>query len=634
VVAFAHGIAQVRGGFLAISTAFTLSGFVLSALLVAGWSPPRRSTLTSIWERRARRLLPSLYAVVLLVVILQATLRVGAVPTARGDTWAALGLATNWRLAFPGEGFAPSFSQLSPLAHLWPVAIIAQVALLLPLVFVGVMTLVRRRWRIAGALFAVLAMASFAAAWITGTPGSETRDLAYYGTHTRAGEVLVGVVLAYALLTPRLQSFLSRHRVATVVRLGGLAASLVLIALWMTVPLGSAGVFRGITLLNSLLTAWVILAVTVPGPAARALGTWPLRKLGMIGFCAYLLHWPVFHVLDGSRSGLDGERLFGLRLAATLAAGAVAYAAIEYPIRRRLRVPRGSFGAALVGTAAVLAAVVLIMPVNPPANVNLTVDSSSAPGQLDVVVPAAGDQSARILVVGDQTAASIVDGFRSWNEAESDAQFRVDTHVSDDCPLGGPGIVRRFGETEEFSAQCVAWRWRLSETLDAADHDAIIVSVGAADLGERRVDGEWSHLGQPAYDRSMEREIRGLVHVLGDAGAPVLWLTTPHLRLDPAPDDPSTSWSQFEDNDPYRVDRLNSLVGAAIADLDKFDRVDLNAWLYDSPGGQFNPDIRSGEAFTDEGAHEVVSWLAPQLLSAAGVDPTTVFDDVGDSDED
>jgi peptidoglycan/LPS O-acetylase OafA/YrhL len=635
VLAFAHGVAPVRGGFLAISTAFTLSGFVLAALLLAGWSQPRRPTLTAIWERRARRLLPPLYAVVLLVVALQTAVGIGAVPTVRGDTWAALGLATNWRLAFPGEGFAPSFTDLSPLSHLWPVAIIAQLALLLPLVFVGVMAVVRRRWRIAGALFALAAMASFAAAWNTGGPESDTRALAYYGTHTRAGEVLVGVVLAYALLTPRVQAFLRSRWVATLVRSGGLLALLALILLWVTVPLGSPSVFQGITLLNSLLTAWVVLAVTVPGPTARCLGTWPLRKLGVIGFGAFLLHWPVFAVLDGSRSGLDGEALFGLRVAATLVAGTLLYAAIEHPVRRRLRVSRAWLGAALLSVAAVLAGAVLIVPVNPPENIGLTVDTSTAPGQLEVVVPTAGDgESARILVVGDQTAASIVAGFRAWNEDEPDVQFRVDTHVTDDCPLGGPDTVRRLGETQEPSSECRAWRWRLPETLDAADHDVIVVSMGVADVGERRVDGEWSHLGQPAHDRWMEREIDGLADVLSQAGAPVLWLTAPHLRLDPAPDDPSTSWSQFDDNDPHRMDRLNSLIGAAIAGRSGFDRLDLNAWLYDGPGGQFNPDIRRGDVFTDDGAAEVVSWLAPQILDAAGLDTTIGFDEEGDSDKD
>jgi hypothetical protein len=519
------------------------------------------------------------------------------------------------------------------------VAIIAQLALLLPLVFVGVMSLTRRYWRLAGALFALAAMASFATAWITGSPGSDTRTLAYYGTHTRAGEVLVGVVLAYALLTPRLQAVLRNPRVLTLIRSGGLAALGALILLWVTVPLGSPELFRGITLLNSLLTAWVILAVTVPGPTARCLGTWPLRKLGMIGFCAFLLHWPVFAVLDGSRSGLDGEALFALRLAATLVAGALLYAGIEHPVRR-LPLPRAWLGTAVLATAAVLAAAVLIVPVNPPENIGLTVDSNTAPGQLDVVVPAAADdEAARVLVVGDQTAASIVAGFRAWNEDEPDVQFRVDTHVTDDCPLGGPDTVRRLGETQEPSTECRAWRWRLPEVFDAADHDAIIVSMGVADVGERRVEGEWSHLGQPAHDRWMEREIDGLADVLSQAGAPVLWLTTPHLRLDPAPDDPSTSWSQFDDNDPHRVDRLNSLIGASIADRSDFHRVDLNAWLYDSPGGQFNPDMRGGDAFTDDGAAEVVSWLAPHVLEAAGLDTTTDdmttdLDEDGDNDED
>lgn len=627
VLAFSHGIAQVRGGFLAISTALTLSGFLLGAAMLAGWSQRRRLSLRQVWEWRARRLIPALYAVVLAVVVLQVTLRVGAVPTFRGDVWAALGLATNWRLAFAHDGFTASFSELSGLSHLWPVAVIAQLAILVPLVSVGLMTVTGRHWRTVGALFGLLALASFWVAWVVGHQAS-ARDLVYYGTHTRAGEVLVGVMLAYALMTPRIRAQLSRPPVMAAVRWGSLVALLALIVGWLLVPIDSAGLFRGVTLANSLLTAWIILAVTMPGPTASVLGAWPLRKLGMIGFAAYLFHWPVFLLLDANRTGLSGAPLFGVRVAAAIAAGALAYWVIEWPFRRKIRVPRLRLGTGLATCAGLLAVAVLVLPVNPPQNISLTVNDGSGPGDLDVVMPAGdGNESARILVVGDQTAGSMVGGFSLWNEDEPDAQFRVDTHVTADCPLGGAGTVRRFGETQEPSLDCEAWRWRLPKMLDAADYDAIVVLMGVADLGERQVDGEWRHLGDPTHDRWMRREISGLADVLIRADAPVLWLSTLPVRLDPTPDDPSTSWSQFDDNDPRRVDQLNALIRAAVGGPSGFETIDVNAWLYDREGGGFNPDTRVDAIFTDDGAGELVSWLAPQIFTAAGDAPTSVEGD-------
>ena len=624
VLLFSHGLSQFRGGFLAISTAFTLSGFLLAALMLAGSSRPRRLALRNVWERRARRLVPLVYIVVLVVVVLQALLRVGAVPTFRGDVWASLGFVTNWRLAFPGDGFASSFGELSALSHLWPVAVVVQLTILLPLVFVGLMAVAGRHWRATGALFGVLALASFYAAWVTGHD-PQTQDLAYYGTHTRAGEVLVGVVLAYALLTPRLRAWLSRPRVTVAARSGGLLALLGLVLLWTLVPIDSAALFRGVTLINALLTAWVIVAVTMPGRTSDTLGRSPLRQLGIIAFAAYLFHWPLFLLLDADRTGLDGAPLFAVRLGASIAAGTLAYWALERPIRWKVPLPRRRLGAALLGSGAVLAGLVLMLPVNPPANISLPIDDGSGPGALDVVLPAGGgtDDAAHVLVVGDQTAGSLVEGFDAWNEQDPDVPLRVSTHVSEDCPLGGPGTVRRFGETEESSLDCEAWRWRLPGMLDAADYDAIVVVMGVADLGARRVDREWRHLGDPAYDHWLREEIDGVADVLSDADAPVMWLTSPHVRLDPFPDDPSTSWAQFDENDPHRVDRLNTLINEAVRGRRGFEVVDLDAWLQGRPGGEVNPDIIDDAVLTADGSGQFVSWLAPQVVTASGIETSS-----------
>jgi hypothetical protein len=229
------------------------------------------------------------------------------------------------------------------------------------------------------------------------------------------------------------------------------------------------------------------------------------------------------------------------------------------------------------------------------------------------VAPAGGSEAARVLLVGDETAASLVPGFEAWNTANRDEGIRVDTHVASECPMGGAATVRRLGETVHPSTECEAWRLRLPETLEATEADAIIVVMGLSDLGERRIDQEWAHLGEPLYDRWMADEIDGLADVLAGEGVPVLWTTSPHVRVDPSDNDAS-SWSDFVDNDPARVDRLNELVNSAVRSRGDFEVVDLAAWLYDVRRGEFNPDIRTDTTFTDEGAEQVVSWLAPQVL--------------------
>src|SRR4029453_9221183 len=103
----------------------------------------------------------------------------------------------NWRFAFGGDGFASVLTDPSPVQQLWSVSLLVQVFVLLPLAFMGIMRVVGARWRAAGAAFALAAVASFVAASMTADRAGNDGGTPY-GTHTRIGELLGGVVLAYA----------------------------------------------------------------------------------------------------------------------------------------------------------------------------------------------------------------------------------------------------------------------------------------------------------------------------------------------------------------------------------------------------------------------------------------------------
>jgi hypothetical protein len=388
-------------------------------------------------------------------------------------------------------------------------------------------------------------------------------------------------------------------------------------ALWLLVPRDSDALFHGVTLANALLTAWLVLAVTLPGPAGTVLGVAPLRYLGQVSYVAYLFYWPVYLVVEEDRLGVDGPALLGARLAATLAVAAVVHWFVEKPLRAWRGFRPGQMLTVFGAVGAALVAVVFVVPVNSPGGISTEAGDGNGPGEVDVVTPSGGGggDGARILLVGDETAASLVPGFEAWNAENPERAVAVDTHVADRCPMGGPARVRRLGEAVDPSNDCEAWRLRLPDMLDESRADAIVVVMGLSDLGDRRVDQEWTHLGDPTYDRWMTDEIDGLADVLAGDGTPVLWATSPHVRLDPSGGD-SSSWTDFVDNDPARVDRLNELVNATVRPRRGFEVVDLGAWLYDVPRGEFNPDLREGTELTEEGAAQVAAWLTPQVLSA------------------
>jgi peptidoglycan/LPS O-acetylase OafA/YrhL len=631
VLAFHQGYDLASGGFLGISTAFTLSGFLIATLALAEWAQEGNLSLARFWERRGRRIVPSTVLVLAVVVALQTAMRVGAGPGFRGDVVAAAGQVLNWRFAFSGDGFASVLTDPSPVQHLWAVSLQAQVFLLFPLVFVVLMRLAKQRWRAAGALFALGAVGSFVLASMAADQ-SGNDGVAYYATYTRAGEVLVGVTLAYAVLSPAFRRMMESPRSTRVLRFGPLVALAGLAWLWSTTNLYSSNLFGGITAINALLTAFVVLAVTIPGPTALVLGSLPLRVIGKVSFAAYVVHWPIYLLLDEDRTGLDSNLLFLARVAVTLAVAAVVTLVIDRPFRRRLAVPRAQIGLALGTSLALVAAAAVVLPEQPPADVSLTIDDGSDPGDLDVVVPTGGDELLSVALVGDGLADSMVPGFAAWNEANPDQQIRVDTHVAPGCPVSSPGPVRLAGDTVGEGIPCIGFGPRLPKLLEASEADAIVVVGGLADLGERELGREWRHIGDPAFDDWLGDRYDDLADTLADSDVPVLWATYPHVRLTPG-NDGSGDWTKVAENDPLRGERLNEIIRNTVSGRRGFSVIDLDAWSQDLPrGGAFGAEHRlEGRDLTEAGASAAVTWLVPKLLEATDTTVEEPAEDDADS---
>ncbi|HYZ97677.1 MAG TPA: acyltransferase, partial [Acidimicrobiales bacterium] len=631
VLAFHQGYDLASGGFLGVSSFFTLSGFLLATLLLAEWSQGSRVSLPRFWEGRARRLIPPVVVTLAGVVALQVALRVGAGPRFRGDVLAAAGQVLNWRFALDGDGFASILTNPSPVQHFWSMSMAVQVLLVFPLAFVVLMRLTGRRWRAAGTVFALAAAGSFVAAALT-AERTGNDGLAYYGTHTRLGEMLVGVALAFAVLSPAVRRLMERPAAAAVLRLGPLVALGGLAWLWATTSLYSGSLFRGVTAANAVLTAFIVLAVTGPTPVARVLGWAPLRLIGKVSLAAYLAHWPLYLLLDADRTGLDSHALFLLRVGLTLAVAVVSTWAFEWPLRYRLAVPRLQLGLGLGTSLAVVAAAALVLPEQPPPDVSLTIDGSD-PGDLEAVVPAAGgDELVRIAVVGDGLAASMVRGLAAWNADHPEGQVRVDTHVAAGCPVSAPGPVRLAGAEVGDGVACVGFAPRLPRLLERSEPDAIVVVGGLADLGEREIDRQWRHLGDPVFDDWLADRYDDLAATLAAQDVPVLWATHPHVRLGPG-NEGEGDWTAVPDNDPLRVERLNEIISDTVTGWDDFSVIDLDAWTQDLPGGgAFNAEFRlEGRDLTEEGAARAAGWLVPRVLDATGTELPE--DDTADTDD-
>src|SRR5262249_28800885 len=112
------------GGFLGVDAFFVLSGFLITTLLITEWGRRGRIDFAGFWARRARRLLPALFLVILGIVVYAAVFAgPDEVERIRSDGFATLGYAANWKFIFAGQSYFAQFTQPSPFHHMWSLAI-------------------------------------------------------------------------------------------------------------------------------------------------------------------------------------------------------------------------------------------------------------------------------------------------------------------------------------------------------------------------------------------------------------------------------------------------------------------------------------------------------------------------------
>ena len=389
VVAYHFGFHWADGGYLGVDFFFVLSGFLITGLLIGEWDRRRTIGLRSFWFRRARRLLP---AVMLLLIVLSIYSRLGG-PNIVESTFKADGIATlfyyaNWHLIFTHQSYFTQFEVPSTLRHTWSLAIEEQFYLVWPLLILVGLQFGRRRSRGGArhsrtrarglprpvAFWCTVVLAAASASWMVvlydRAPGANLSRV-YYGTDTRAFELLIGAALAL-VVTGR-----PDHSAGTRRLLHALApaAAIALGVLWVTAgddnQNPSAWMFRGGLVLAGLLAAAVIAGVAQPdaGGLGRMLSVGPLRWVGGISYGIYLWHWPVYVLMTDVTTGLGGSALLVARLAATLGAAAASFYLLERPFRRHRWKGWTFVGVMALAAAVTVSALLLSAPAAAPSAV-------------------------------------------------------------------------------------------------------------------------------------------------------------------------------------------------------------------------------------------------------------------------
>jgi peptidoglycan/LPS O-acetylase OafA/YrhL len=335
VLGYHFGVPTMGGGLLGVSVFFTLSGFLITGILLAAWQQTGRIPFGQFYLARARRLLPALAVVLVTVLMVTALVDRDELGQRWRETAAAAGYVSNWFTIHTGSSYFDLFAGPSPLEHLWSLAVEEQFYLIWPVLLLVLLRLSRGRTPRVALYATGLAAASFLLLAVLAHSGIDnTRP--YEGTDTRAGELLVGAALALVYRPTRI-TFTPPPAVRAGVDLAGLAALVGIGWLVVSTSTFSLSLYRGGLLLLALLSAVLLVAVTYPGSlSGRVLGSTVPRWLGERSYGIYLWHMPVVAFTPHHEPGTAGDWFWPaiLDLALTLLLASLSWSLIEDPIRR------------------------------------------------------------------------------------------------------------------------------------------------------------------------------------------------------------------------------------------------------------------------------------------------------------
>ena len=342
VVAYHIGVPGTSGGLLGVGVFFTLSGFLITMLLLNRWEKHGDLDLRHFWIRRFRRLLPAV--VLLLIVVMVATMVVH--PDKLGDrgeqAFFALIYVANWHTIFTGGSYFEQFDGPSPLDHLWSLAVEEQFYVVWPLLLLGMLTLFKAKkdGEGTGAAFAKAAVTTFVLgalsfvllAMLADPTGDSTR--AYEGTDTRAGGLLWGAVLAMLWRPKKVAKIQSEKALWTLDILGALGVAGILYLAATTDQLDHSLYTWGIAALTVSTILVLMPLIHAQSWTNRVLGIAPLRWIGERSYGIYLWHMPVVAFLpERTLYGQDVWR--GLVVVAlTVVLAELSWRFVEDPIRR------------------------------------------------------------------------------------------------------------------------------------------------------------------------------------------------------------------------------------------------------------------------------------------------------------
>lgn len=351
------------GGMQGVTVFFVLSGFLITHLLLEEYAGTGRIDLKGFWQRRLRRLVPAILAVIVATAALCTGFNHVMLTKMRPDIIPSALFMNNWWQIFNQQSYFNAVGDPSPLTHFWSLAIEMQFYLVWPVALMIALRHGQPRQRVRRATLALACVSALEMALLYNPAIDPSR--VYYGTDTRAFSLLLGAWLAlvpHADLAAAARRILHKHTPATsgacesesnpkthaqtagfsrtlndaqVNDLVGVVGLVGTLALFAFTNGYSAFPYRGGIALASLFAVMLVAACAQPtSRLARLFAAKPLVWLGQRSYGIYLWHYPLLLLMNPA-SDVNSKPwwVYILQVTVVIAVAEISYRLIETPFR-------------------------------------------------------------------------------------------------------------------------------------------------------------------------------------------------------------------------------------------------------------------------------------------------------------
>ncbi len=323
VIFFHAGFPLFKGGFIGVDIFFVISGYLITSVIL---NEKQAGTfrLSHFYERRARRILPALYLVMLVCLPLAWFLMLPDDLDSFGQSLVATTVFANNILLWLTSGYWDLAVDFKPLLHTWSLGLEEQFYLIFPLFFLLL-------WRFfQKSLFLIFFLGAGLSLWIAHLSTPNHPIGTFFLLPARCWELLIGTLLALRMTRPLPQVFSGTKLFPQLMGILGLSAIIYAIFFFdAQTPHPSL-----YTLIPTLGTASILAyanAQTFPG---KLLGAPVWVGLGLISYSAYLWHQPLLAFLRLASLEPPTMPLLALSIALTFLCAFFSWRFVEQPFRK------------------------------------------------------------------------------------------------------------------------------------------------------------------------------------------------------------------------------------------------------------------------------------------------------------